>query len=380
MLSWVIAMSRADLHVHALMREALFFFRGRPGDGRPLARRPGDILSNQVSLDGWRAAGIGLAAVALYSPPVLHRGAGHLGEILRQAQAVERFARAHADRVEIARSPAAARRIAAADRTALLLQVEGGHGIAAPADVEALHAAGVRMITLAHLRDNALAGAAASSSALDGPNYWLTPRRREGGLWLNRRGLSSLGAAVVRAMQDLGVIIDLAHASDRTFAGVLELTRGERTPLVSSHTASRALWPVERNITDEQAQAIVERGGVVGVTLWRRLLQVADPPAGFVSGSVDGFACHFRRLAEVTRSRAVVLGSDMNGMIWRPRGSPACPSGVRHAGDLPALERALAAAGLAREHLERTAEPVLAAWDGVEARARRGRPVAPQEV
>jgi len=224
------------------------------------------------------------------------------------------------------------------------------------------------MITLAHLRDNALGGAAVARGFANGPNYWLISRRREGRVWFNRRGLSPLGAGVVREMQRLGMLVDLAHASDRTFADVLEVTRSDGTPLIVSHTASRALWPSERNLSDEQAQAIVERGGVVGVTLWRRLLGVEKDHRwqGFIPGSTDGYVAHFRRLSEVTRSAAVVLGSDMNGMIWRPRKSAACPCGVRHVGDLPALEGALLAAGVPRQQLERSAEPVLAAWQGAQ--------------
>lgn len=362
---------RADLHVHALMRESLRFFRGAPGEAR-LARNPADIFDNQVSLSGWREAGIGLAMVALYSPPILHRGRGHLRELLRQAEAVSRFARAHADQVDVARSPAEARQIAASGRTALVIQVEGGHGIAATDDIDALHSAGVRTITLAHMRDNALAGAAASRHLMDGANFYFMSRYPEGRVWLNRRGLSPLGGSVVQKMQNLGMMIDLAHASDRTFADVLEITRSDATPLLVSHTASRALWPTERNITDEQARAIIERQGVVGVTLWRRLLGVEANlrPKGFIPGSIDGYIAHFRRLTEVTRSAAVVLGSDFNGMVWRPCGSPACPCGVRHVGDLPALERALVGAGVAGEQLARSAEPVLAAWEAVEALAR----------
>ncbi len=379
-------MTRVDCHVHALMRESLFFFRGRPDEttlaGRPdetlLARRPGDILTNQVSIAGWIAAGIGLAVVALYSPPFLHRGRGHLRELMRQAEAVSRWAQIREDQIAVARSPAEARRIIASGRTAFVLQIEGGHGIAAPEDVLALHTAGVRVITLAHLRDNALAGAAASRHLLDGPNYAFVSRRREGDardrdgrIWLNRRGLSHLGTEVVREMQKLGMMIDLAHASDRTFADVVELTRSDSTPLLVTHTGSRPLWPSERNIGDDQARAIVERRGVIGVTLWRRLLGVESDrrPPGFVPGTIDGYVAHFKRLSEVTRSQAVVLGSDFNGMVWRPKGSPACPHGMRHVGDLPALERALKLAGAPDEQLERSAEPVLVAWEGVEALA-----------
>jgi membrane dipeptidase len=363
-------MFRADLHVHALMGESLFFFRGRP-DGDRMARRPGDIFTNQVSLSGWRTAGIGIAAVALYSPPLIHRGRGHLRELLRQAAAAERFARTHEDRVELARTPDQARRIALSGRTAIVLAVEGGHGIGAVEDVRALHQAGVRMITLAHMRDNAVAAAAVARQLLEGPNHWLVSRRRYGPIWRNRNGLTRLGSAVVREMMRLGMLVDLAHASDRTFDDVLEITRKDETPLVASHTASRTLWPTERNIADEQAQAIVARRGVIGITLWRRLLRVEaiHRPARFTPDSTDAYIAHFRRLSEVTQSPAVVLGSDLNGMIPRPLATAACPSGVRHLGDWPTLERALIAAGVPRAQFEGSGELVLAAWEGARALA-----------
>lgn len=359
-------MLRADLHVHALMAESLFFFRGRPDEDR-LARTPDDILTNQVSLSAWRQAGIGLAFIALYSPPVLHWGRGHLGEILRQAAVAERFASAHADLVAIAHTAAEAREIARSGRIALALAVEGGHGIDAAEDVRALHAAGIRMITLAHLADNELAAAAVARHPLEGPNYFFAARRRGGVIRRNRNGLSPLGAVAVGEMQRLGMLIDLAHASDRTFDDVLELTRHDRTPLVVSHTASRSLYPSERAISDDHAQAIAERQGAIGVTLWRRLLGVESEESSFIPGSIDGYVAHFRRLTEFTP--AVMLGSDLNGMIQRPRASAACPSGIRHLGDWPRLEQALVAAGVPAQELARSAEMVLATWEAAEALA-----------
>jgi membrane dipeptidase len=361
-------MLRADLHVHALMAESLFFLRGRLDEER-LAATPDDILTNQVSLSTWRQAGIGLAFVALYSPPVLHRGRGHLREILRQVAVAERLAAAHADLIAIARTAAEARDIALSGRTALALAVEGGHGIDAAEDVRALHAAGIRMITLAHLGDNALAAAAVARSPLEGPSYFFAARRHGGAIPRNRNGLTSLGAVAVGEMQRLGMLVDLTHASDRAFDDVLELTRKDGTPLIVSHTASRSLYPSERTISDEHLQAIAERQGAIGVTLFRRLLAVEgeDRPDPFVPGSIDGYVTHFRRLAEI--APAVMLGSDLNGMIQRPRASAACPAGIRHLGDWPRLEQALVVAGVPADHLARSAEMVLATWEAAEALA-----------
>jgi len=372
-------MARIDLHVHALMADALFFFRGRPGRGR-LAARPGDIFRNQVSLQGWRDGGFGVAVATLYLPPVLHRGSGHLREILRQAAITCEFAAAHPERLEVARSPAEARRIAGSGRTALVLAVEGAHGIRSAADLSALDAAGIRMLTLAHLRDNAVAAASVPRSPLEGPNFALVASERQADdrpgqgskIRRNRHGLTALGRDVVREMQRRGLLIDLAHASDRAFDEVLALTASDATPLLVSHTSSRAFHRSERSLADEQAAAIGARRGAIGVSLWRRLLDFGGghtgPPADTRPGTAEAFSAHYRHLRQVAGPR-VGLGSDLNGMIPRLRPSGACPCGMRHLGDWPAVEVALAAAGIPARELEESAEPFLAAWEGARANA-----------
>ena len=370
-------MPRADLHVHALMADALFFFRGRPGRGR-LAARPGDIFRNQVSLQGWRDGGFGVAVATLYSPPLLHRGSGHLREILRQAAITCEFAAAHPERLEMARSPEEARRIADSGRTALVLAVEGAHGIRSARDVGALHAAGIQMITLAHLRDNAVAAAAVPRSPLEGPNFALVEsetrheERGHGRLRRNRHGLTALGREVVREMQRRGLLIDLAHASDRTFDEVIALTASDATPLLVSHTSSRAFHRSERSLADDQAAAIGARRGAIGVSLWRRLLDFggdrAATPVGTRPGTAEAFSAHFQRLRAAAGPR-VGLGSDLNGMVKRLRASSACPCGMRHLGDWPAVEAALAAAGIPERELSQSADPFLSAWDGARAQA-----------
>ena len=75
---------------------------------------------------------------------------------------------------------------------------------------------------------------------------------------------------------------------------------------------------------------------------------------------------HYKRLRSAAGPR-VGLGSDLNGMVPRLRGSRACPCGVRHLGDWPAVEAALAAAGVKSAELSQSAEPFLTAWEGARA-------------
>jgi len=77
-----------------------------------------------------------------------------------------------------------------------------------------------------------------------------------------RLGLQRFGKEVIREMERLGMVVDLAHTNDRTFADAL---RFARKPLIDSHTNCRAIADHDRCVTDDQLRAIAKVGGVVGV-------------------------------------------------------------------------------------------------------------------
>src|SRR5207249_10407860 len=74
-------------------------------------------------------------------------------------------------------------------------------------------------------------------------------------------GLTPLGREVVREMNRLRMVVDVAHASDRSFWDILETSS---QPVIASHHNDRALCPINRNLTDEQIRAVALQGGVVG--------------------------------------------------------------------------------------------------------------------
>jgi len=76
-------------------------------------------------------------------------------------------------------------------------------------------------------------------------------------------GLTDYGRALVREMNDVGMVVDGSHCSARTG---LDLCECSRRPVIYSHSCMRGLWEHERNITDEQARACAATGGVVGIT------------------------------------------------------------------------------------------------------------------
>ncbi|MGO7587530.1 membrane dipeptidase, partial [Rhizobium ruizarguesonis] len=75
-------------------------------------------------------------------------------------------------------------------------------------------------------------------------------------------GLTDAGFALVRECNRLGVLIDLAHTTEKGFWDVAKTTD---QPLVASHSNDHALTPVARNLTDRQLDAIRESRGLVGI-------------------------------------------------------------------------------------------------------------------
>ena len=82
-------------------------------------------------------------------------------------------------------------------------------------------------------------------------------------------GVSQFGQQVIREMNQLGIIVDLSHASEKSFYDALEISR---LPIVCSHSSCRSLCDHPRNLTDEQMRALAAKGGVMQVTLYNGFL------------------------------------------------------------------------------------------------------------
>lgn len=350
---------RADLHVHVTMRAALRpFFQGEPGDG-VLAGSHTERLVNQVDPAALRRAGVRLVIATVWPPNATRPGRSALGEALHQLEELEAFARRSPDFV-LARSVEEARQELARGELVLLPAIEGGEGIRGVEDVDRLHAAGARSITLVHFFDNPLAGAA---DAQFGPLVGGLTNGRDG-------GLTPLGVEAVRRMIQLGILIDVAHASDRTIEDVLALTEPAGVPILYSHTG--AGWAETRCLGTPLARRIAASGGLIGIGLFRSPFQevpAAERWEGFQPGTCDDDVAHWLHYTRQVGPEAVMLGSDFSSVILRARPGGACARGVRHTGDLPALFAALEARGVERQHLDDSGARLLRVLEAVEARA-----------
>lgn len=354
----------ADTHLHLTTSHAATpVFEGEPGQGI-LAGSPQSRLTNQVEAEHLRRAGVRLALAAVWPPVRARPYRTSLDESVGVLYGLEAFARRRAD-FTVARSAAEARGALAAGQVVLVPQVEGGEGITRVDDVDVLYRAGMRCLTLVHFEDIALGGAS-WGQALD--TFFNTPRANG----KNPRGLTPLGRAAVARLMDLGVLIDLAHASDALANEVLDLAEARGVPVVASHSGARALKDKERNVSDALAGRIARLGGAMGVSLFE--MQVGGTPEahrwpGFVPDTCDEVVAHWAHLAKVAGPEAVLLGSDFNGFIIRGRPGGACPDGLRNTSDLPQLFAALEQRGVPRAALDGMGERLLGILEQVEAKA-----------
>ena len=224
-------------------------------------------------------------------PAATARATAMLDEVERQVAAL--------DGAEIARTAADVRRLAGEGRVAVLLGLEGGHALQAdPAVLGAVAGRGVRYVTLTHTNTNAWADAS-------------TDAARWG-------GLNETGRQLVREMNRLGVLVDLSHVSDATFADALAVSS---VPVVLSHSSARALHGHPRNVSDDMLRALAENGGVVMVNYFPE----------YVTGgaaTLDDVLDHVEHVVRVADIAHVGLGSDFDGV-------PALPDGLEDATRLP---------------------------------------------
>ena len=117
-------------------------------------------------------------------------------------------------------------------------------------------------------------------------------------------GLSPLGREAVAEMNRCGVLIDLAHASEKTFYQALEASQ---KPVAVTHACCTALCPHPRNLTDQQLKAIAQRDGVVQCTMYAGFLRSEGP------ATIYDFMAHLEHMIDVCGIDHVGIGSDFDG-------------------------------------------------------------------
>ena len=253
-------------------------------------------------------------------------------------------------------------------KIAALMGLEGGHPI--DNDLGLLrdyYRLGVRYMTLTWSNTNDWAD---SSGDIDDPAIQ------------HHTGLTDFGKDVVREMNRLGMMVDISHVADKTFFQALIVSQA---PVIASHSSSRALTNVPRNMTDDMLRALSRNGGVAMVNFYCGFLsqdyneaekklnaedhsiddlkkQAAEPGSKVTESDIEkaqiAFAAklprppfsvlidHIDHMVKVAGIDHVGLGSDFDGVS-------CTPEGIDSAADLPKITQALYERGYNAEQIRK---------------------------
>lgn len=181
----------------------------------------------------------------------------------------------------LATSPQAVLDAKRQNKVALIAALEGADGVEASLDhLRDLHRRGLRLMQIVHFRANELGHI---------QTYPYSPG-----------GLTPFGRDAVREANRLGIVIDLAHANTET---IMDALKESSAPVLFSHTGVKALHEGDRDLTDEEMNAIAAKGGVIGI--W---------PNGESNKTMADMVRHIDYVKTLVGVDHVGIGSDLRGM------------------------------------------------------------------
>ena len=195
-----------------------------------------------------------------------------------------------------------------------ILTIEGPAGFSFdPGLLKDLYLVGFRMTTLGWNEQNLLVGS-----------------HKTGG------GLTDTGRLYVKEAQKVGMMVDVRHISDEGFWDIMKVTE---KPIVASHSNSRTVCNVSRNLTDDMFKAICETGGVAGFNQYTEF--IGEKP------DLDTVCDHILHWLELDPDcRHIALGGDLDGCDELPAGFDGVQS-------YPAMAQKLLERGVTEEMIRR---------------------------
>ena len=267
------------------------------------AKPPGQ----QVDLPGMEQGGLDAAFFIVF---VMQRERSEAGYARAIADAFVKYAAIrrmtdvdYSDRIGLALTAADVRRIHAEGRRVALIGIENGFSIGRHVNLLDVHyASGARYLGLVHNGHNDIGDSAVPNLALGEP-------RSEHG------GLSEFGRAVIRRANELGIMVDISHASETTAMDAIEASEA---PVIASHSAAKGAFQHARNLSDEALLAMRDNGGVVQIVAFDSYLRETPPEkiaamgalyrdmslrnaADFARMSTEQRENYYSRLSEITR-------------------------------------------------------------------------------
>jgi membrane dipeptidase len=312
-------------------------------EGVDLANR---LKDGMVDIPRLKEGGMNAPFFALWVP-TYYKGSEAVRRTLDLRDAMQTLLDKHPDLIELAVTAADVERITKTGKIAAILSLEGGHQIDNDLAVLRMYQRmGIRAMTLTHFRNTDWA-----DSSTDKPVH---------------NGLTPFGKQVVKEMNRIGMIVDVSHVSDKTFYDALAASS---KPVIATHSSSRALNDMPRNMTDDMMRALAKNGGVVSINFYPSFLSSKDAAAGkklissqtsaepnVTGAALDEYArkAHFAELRSMKPALATiddvvahvdhavkVAGIDHVGIGSDYDGIDSVPKGMEDISKMPKLAAAL---------------------------------------
>ncbi len=320
-----------DLHEDV----ALYYYSGS-GYGYDADSFERDLSSRQADLPKYKRANVKLVFSSVFplmrtlNPEIaqlLQQGYGGLNSAFAAAPGAQiaqelmriyyEMERKHGGALRLVEDARDLDDILSTDKVGFLISLEGTESVADPSSVEVLWRLGVRSVQLTWNFDTKYA-----SSCMSETDY----------------GLTGAGKTLVRKLNEMGVIVDLAHSGKKTCIDTLEASE---LPVMISHANCASVYKHKRNVDNEVLEALRSNGGVIGITM---IPDTFGKPKPDMNDVVE----HIRYIKDNFGSKILAIGTDYFGLF--PPDVP--PNGLEDISKFLDLWNALGESGLDAKEIE----------------------------
>ena len=252
----------------------------------------GSLKSNKLHIDLDRASALPgyCQCFACFTTPIMEQE-NHISPIVvfeRELATVQRELDKNKKQISLTYSPNEIQENLENGKMSAVLTIEGPAGFGFdPELLGDLWQIGFRISTLGWNESNPLTGSHATGG-----------------------GLTDQGRAYVKNAQELGMIVDVSHISDEGFWDIMKITQA---PVVATHSNSRKVCNVSRNLTDDMFLALAETGGVAGLNQCASF--IGEEPT---LDTVCDHVLHFLELDPT--GKHIALGGDLDGVTAMSQG------------------------------------------------------------
>lgn len=223
--------------------------------GKDIGKRIG---TGHTDLPRMREGGINVQVFSVWCSEKYDKGTA-FAYANQQIDSLMKLIHNYPDAIALATDRVSILRTTGQGKIAAVIGVEGGHMIEERLDyLDSLYQRGARYLTLTW--NNSLSWATSANDEMRNPEK------------LSHKGLNDFGRAVIRRMNELGMMVDLSHVGRQTFFDALETTS---KPVLVSHSNAYAVMAHPRNLQDDQIKAIANNGGVICVNFYSGFLDPA---------------------------------------------------------------------------------------------------------